>query len=73
MLLLDILYVRGMPCLTHWRIWLCHMEVGRTLVVLSPRTYQSRAGWGTRRMTASGAAHRMMRAVGIDDSKMGLS
>jgi hypothetical protein len=21
-----------MPCLTHWRIWLCHMEVGRTLV-----------------------------------------
>jgi hypothetical protein len=27
-----------MPCLTHWHIWLCHMEVGRTLV-LSPSTY----------------------------------
>jgi hypothetical protein len=32
----------GMPCLTHWHIWLCHMEVGRTLV-LSPTqsTYSS--------------------------------
>jgi hypothetical protein len=28
-----------MPCLTHWHIWLCHMEVGRTLV-LSPSTYR---------------------------------
>jgi hypothetical protein len=30
---------QGMPCLTHWHIWLCHMEVGRTLV-LSPSTYK---------------------------------
>jgi hypothetical protein len=29
-----------MPCLTHWHIWLCHMEVGRTLV-LSPSTNKS--------------------------------
>jgi hypothetical protein len=29
---------RDMPCLTHWHIWLCHMEVGRTLI-LSPSTY----------------------------------
>jgi hypothetical protein len=28
-----------MPCLTHWHIWLCHMDVGRTLV-LSPSTYK---------------------------------
>jgi hypothetical protein len=21
------------PCLTRWHIWLCHMEVGRTLVL----------------------------------------
>jgi hypothetical protein len=29
-----------MPCLTHWHIRLCHMEVGRTLV-LSPSTYNT--------------------------------
>jgi hypothetical protein len=28
-------------CLTHWHIWLCHTEVGRTLV-LSPSTYNNK-------------------------------
>jgi hypothetical protein len=30
-------------CLTHWHIWLCHMEVGRTLV-LSTSTNNAEAG-----------------------------
>jgi hypothetical protein len=33
---------RGIGCLTHWRIWLCHMDDGRPLV-LSPSTYKADA------------------------------
>jgi hypothetical protein len=61
-----------MPCLTHWHIWLCHMEVGRTLV-LSPSTYKMLDAQENcrNRPVLWGAGVQCLALSGVDECKSG--
>jgi hypothetical protein len=45
---------RGMPCFTHWHVWLCHVHGGRQDARLEPKYMQISSGRAWRHASASG-------------------